>query len=323
MLNRRLKKNVELFAKTKGEVTDTNDLKNKKIKKQSLVAYGFMAPSIILFLVFTVIPFILAFVFSFCDYNGVSAPIYIGIDNFKTALNDKFFMSSIKNVFVFAACYVPLSIVSSLIIAFLISRVKFANNLFRIIYYIPSLTSGAATVFVWKSLLANSATIDFFNGAHGWMGMLTIIAISLWSGLGGNMLMYLAAMTGIPPELYEAADVDGANKFEQFLYITVPLLRPSTYFIFTTTLIGSFQLFDVVYLLGIYGNDKAITPVVEIYLFAKQFKYGLGSAMSVILFMIIILVTIITQAFVKENNGETKLHTRIKRAVANRKQKAQ
>jgi len=320
MLNRTLKRNIELYKKTKGELLDTVSLKSKKKKKQTAIAYGFMAPSIILFLVFTVIPFILAFFFSVTDYNGVDNPTFVGLSNFQIALSDEFFLSSMKNVFIFALWYVPLSIVSSLIIAFLISRVKFHNNFFRIIYYLPSLTSGAATVFVWKSLLSSSSTINFFGGQ---IAMVSIIAISLWSALGGNMLMYLAAMTGIPPELYEAADVDGANKFKQFLYITIPLLRPSTYFIFTTTLIGSFQLFDIVYLLGLYGNDAAITPVVEIYLYAKTFKYGIGSAMSVVLFVIIMAVTIITQLFVKENNGETKLIGRIKRNLADRRKKAQ
>ena len=121
------------------------------------------------------------------------------------------------------------------------------------------------------------------------------------------MLIYLAAMTGIDPKVYEAADIDGANKFQQFLHVTVPLLRSSTYFIFTTTLIGSFQLFDVIYLLGLYNNDKAISPVVEIYLSAKELRFGYGSAMSVVLFFFIMVVTVITQLFVRENNNQKKL----------------
>jgi multiple sugar transport system permease protein len=323
MLNSTLKKNINLYQKTHGEVMDVASLKNKSMGKNTAVAYAFMTPSIILFIVFTVLPFILAFVFSLTDYNGIDGtPSFVGIDNFKVAFQDGFFLSSIKNVFIFALWYVPSSIILSLIIAFLISRVKFNNSLFRIIFYIPALTSGAATVFVWKSLLGNSNTIDFFNGSifgiPRAMGMFTIIVISLWSGLGGNMLIYLAAMTGIPPELYEAADVDGANKFKQFLFITVPLLRPSTYFIFTTTLIGSFQLFDIVYLLGLYGNDQCISPVVEIYLYGKTFKYGIGSAMSVILFVIIMVVTVITQIFIKENQGEKKLFKRPRSTVKNR-----
>lgn len=121
------------------------------------------------------------------------------------------------------------------------------------------------------------------------------------------MLIYLAAMTGIDPKVYEAADIDGASKWNQFLHITVPLLRPSTYFIFTTTLIGSFQLFDVIYLLGLYNNDKAISPVVQIYLSAKELRFGYGSAMSVVLFVFIMIITVITQLFVKENGNEKRL----------------
>ena len=139
------------------------------------------------------------------------------------------------------------------------------------------------------------------------MAMIVVIAISLYGCLGGNMLIYLAAMAGIDSKVYEAAEIDGASKFNQFLHITVPLLKSSTYFIFTTTLIGCFQLFDLVYLLGLYNNYNVITPVVQIYLSAKELRFGYGSAMACILFVVIMLVTVITQLFVKENDNEKKL----------------
>ncbi len=278
-------------------------LPSRKKRNDTIAAYTFMLPALILFVVFTVVPFVLSLVFSFTDYNGVEFSNFIGFDNFKNIIEDKYFLNSLKNVAIFALFYVPLSIISSLVIAFLVSKVKLKHNFLKVILYIPSLTSGAAMIFVWKSLLSATGV----ELGMGYMVLVVIIAISLYGCLGGNMLIYLAAMTGIDSKIYEAADIDGANKFNQFLHITIPLLRPSTYFIFTTTLIGSFQLFDLVYLLGLYNNEKAITPVVEIYLSAKELRFGYGSAMATILFIIIMIITVITQLFVKENSNERRL----------------
>ncbi len=278
-------------------------LPSRKKRNDTITAYSFLLPALLLFIIFTVVPFILSLVFSFTDYDGVKFSGFIGFDNFRKILEDKYFLNSLKNVAIFALFYVPLSIITSLVIAFLVSKVKLKHNFLKVILYIPSLTSGAAMIFVWKSLLS-AASVEL---SMGYMALVVIVAISLYGALGGNMLIYLAAMTGIDSKIYEAADIDGANKFNQFIHITVPLLRPSTYFIFTTTLIGSFQLFDLVYLLGLYNNDKAITPVVEIYLSAKELRFGYGSAMATLLFILIMIVTVLTQLFVKENDNQKRL----------------
>lgn len=290
------------MAKTKEE-KKIFALPSHKKRNDTLVAYTFLTPALILFIVFTVVPFIMSAVLSFTNYNGIAFDVKFSLDNYQFILKDKYFLNSIKNAALFAVFYVPLSIISSLIIAFLVSKVKLKHNYLKVIFYIPSLTSGAAMIFVWKSLLSATS----LNFDMGYTALVAIIAISLYGCLGGNMLIYLAAMTGIDPKVYEAADIDGASKWNQFLHITVPLLRPSTYFIFTTTLIGSFQLFDVIYLLGLYNNDKAISPVVQIYLSAKELRFGYGSAMSVVLFVFIMIITVITQLFVKENGNEKRL----------------
>lgn len=281
-------------------------LPSHKKRNDTLVAYTFLLPALVLFIIFTVAPFIMSVVLSFTDYNGVTFSGNFNFENYQFILKDKFFLNSIKNAALFAIFYVPLSIITSLIVAFLISKVKLKHNYLKVIYYIPSLTSGAAMIFVWKSLLSStSLELD-----SGYTALVVIIAISLYGCLGGNMLIYLAAMTGIDPKVYEAAEIDGASKWNQFLHITIPLLRPSTYFIFTTTLIGSFQLFDVIYLLGLYSNDRVISPVVEIYLSAKELRFGYGSAMSVVLLVFIMVITVITQLFVKENGNEKRLFSK-------------
>jgi multiple sugar transport system permease protein len=277
---------------------------NARKRHKARIAYAFIIPAGLLFIVYTAIPFILSFIFAFTDFNGATINNWVGFDNFVRAFTDDAFMGTIKHVLIFAAFYVPLSIICSLFVAFLVSQTKVWKTAFKIIFYIPSLTSGVAMAFVWKSLLSGLNEMGGVNFLDSSYSMLALVAISVWSAIGGNMLIYLAAMTGIPKDIYEASSLDGANKFQQFIHMTIPLLRPTTYFIFTTTLIGSFQLFDMVYLIFGQENHFVDTPVMDIYYYGKSYLYGIGSAMSVILFFIIMIVTVILQVFVKEDKGD-------------------
>jgi multiple sugar transport system permease protein len=291
--------------------------RGKIYRRKARTAYAFIIPALILFIIFTAIPFGMSFVYSFANYNGTVLKGWVGWSNFDAAFHDTAFMGTLKHVLIFAVCYVPLSIIFSLITAYLISQAKIAKTFWKILFYIPSLTSGVAMAFVWKSLLNSLNTINSsIKWTDGPMSMVAMIAISVWGSIGGNMLVYIAAMTGIPHDVYEAAQIDGANRWQQFIHITIPLLRPSTYFIFTTSLIGSFQLFDLAYLVFGQENHYTDTPVMDIYLYGKNFKYGIGSAMSVILFVIIMAVTVFLQFFVKEDQGDGK---RVKRAKTNKK----
>jgi len=279
-------------------------IKTRK-RKRAMTAYILIIPAFLLFAIYTVIPFVMSFVFSFTDFNGVSINNWVGWSNFITAFNDSSFMGTIQHVFVFALFYVPTSIIVSLVISFMVSQAKRFQTFFKILFYIPSLTSGVAMAYVWQRMLSSLTQSGLPNFLDSKVySMMSLVAISVWSAIGGNMLIYLAAMTGIPKDVYEASSIDGASKWQQFFHITIPLLRPTTYFIFTTTLIGSFQLFDLVYL--IFGNENHFvdTPVMDIYLYGKSFKYGIGSAMSVILFFIIMIVTVILQLFIKEDKGD-------------------
>ncbi|MDF2699559.1 MAG: sugar transporter permease [Haloplasmataceae bacterium] len=295
--------------------------KNKKqdslsglLKRQSRIAYLFILPVIIFFTIFTIIPLVMSLVLSFTDYNMVNKMDFVGLENFIHALKDKYFIGSIKNVLLYTIMFVPIAIFSSLLVASLLDNDLRGKKFFRAIYYLPALTSSVATAFIWQWLMNPSYGLinQILNtiGIKGveWLNspktaLFSIVIISVWGSLGGNMLIYLAALRGIPSNIYEACKMDGANFFQKLVFITIPLLRPTTYFILTMSLIGSFQLFDIVYLLTGGGPvGSTTTPVHQIYMNAfGEFKGGLGSAMSVILFFIIMTITLLTQKLVKEN----------------------
>lgn len=315
-----------------------NKQKKSKIKKaQARWGIAFLTPSLLFFAVFTIIPLALAIYISFIDYRfdelnadfigfGNFKAIFIDFSNFFTA-NDslKLFFANIQeffklfdknayahsiiNIFVYAAMSVPLSIISALMIANLLNQKLKGTKLYRVLYYLPAVTSGIAVAFVWKWIL--NQRFGLFNTMLGtnidWMGaptpkylpMFSIVLITTWGGIGGSMLIYLAGLKGISPELYEAAEVDGAHFFQKLRYITIPLLRPTTYFILTMSLIGSFQLYDVIAMIA-SGNHYVQTPMIFIYNNIGRLRGGQASAMSLVLFIVIMIVTFITQKFTKE-----------------------
>ena len=284
-------------------------------KKQAVYGYLFLAPTCILFFIFSLIPTVLGIMYSFTDM-APGYPWEFGwtIGNYKYLFSDMVYLHSILNVFVYTLMSVPMSVVFSLLVAVLLNRKTRGIKFFRVIYYLPAVTSGVATAFVWRWMynetygLFNTILTDWFGMEEGlqwvntqnYFAMFCIALVTTWTGIGGNMLIYLAGLQSISPELYEAAELDGANGWQRLIRITVPLLSPTTYFITTMALIGSFQLFDVVAMIGGDGNYYAQTPVTQIEAAFRHGTGGMASAMSVILFAVIMIVTFITQKLIKE-----------------------
>lgn len=289
--------------------------KSKLQRQQRIYGYAFLAPTLIFFLIFTVVPLVLAFYLAFTNFNLIDDFSWAGWKNFELAFKDKYFLNSMLNILIYVVMSVPLGIVSSLLVANLVNTKLRGAKVFRVLYYLPAVTSGVATAFVWKWMYNYSygmfnTILQAFNlpsvkwlDAHNYLPLFSLALISVWSGIGGNMLIFLAAFNGISPELYEAAEIDGANAFQKLTRITVPMIAPTMYFILTMSLIGSFQLFDTVYMITGGGPlHFTQTPVLRIYNLAfPKFQGGRGSAMSVILFAVIMAVTFITQRFVKED----------------------
>lgn len=283
--------------------------------KQRLMGYIFLLPTVALFLIFTVVPFIMAFYLSFFEYNLLEVGEFVGFEYYSTAFTNTEFMKSFLNILVYAVMYVPSIIIISLLAAVLGNSELFGSKAMRIIFYLPCITGSIATAYVWRWMFDVESGV--FNGILGMFGlpesqwlssrsylvMVCVVMVSVWSGIGNNMLIFLAALKGVSPELYEAAKLDGANKMQTLWYITVPSIAPTMYFITTMSIIGAFQMFDLVYaMVPSNSMEWGRTPVVMIYEIGfTRFRGGLGTAMSIILFAVIMVVTFLFQRVAKED----------------------
>lgn len=291
---------------------------SKMDKKQALHGYLFLLPTVVLFVIFSFVTVIMGFVYAFTDMApGNPDSFNWTVYNFEYIFQDKIFLHSILNVLIYAVMSVPLTIVTSLLVAALLNRKLRGIKFFRVVYYLPAVTSGIATAFVWRWLyndtygLFNTILTQWFGMKEGiswvtsqsYFAMFCIALVTTWTGLGGNMLIYLASMQSISPEMYEAASLDGANGWQKLIKITVPMLRSTTFFIITMSLIGAFQLFDIVALIGGGDNYYTQTPVTQIEASFRHGEGGMASAQSVILFIVIMVVTFLTQGVVKEKQA--------------------
>ena len=283
--------------------------------KQRLMGYVFLLPTAVLFLIFTVVPFIMAFYLSFFEYNLLEVGESVGFEYYRTAFYNTQFMKSFLNILIYAVMYVPFIIIISLLAAVLGNSELFGAKAMRIIFYLPCITGSIATAYVWRWMFDVDSGV--FNGILGMFGlpesqwlssrsylvMVCVVMVSVWSGIGNNMLIFLAALKGVSPELYEAAKLDGATKMQTLWYITVPSIAPTMYFITTMSIIGAFQMFDLVYaMVPSNSMEWGRTPVVMIYEIGfTRFRGGLGTAMSIILFAGIMVVTFLFQRVAKED----------------------
>ncbi|ASZ07641.1 MULTISPECIES: carbohydrate ABC transporter permease [Enterococcus] len=290
-------------------------------KSRTLKApYLFIAPALLLLLLFSIIPIFVAFFISFTDMSLVgladwSKINFVSFDNYQEIISDPVFLKSIQNTIFYVVLGVPLVIVMSLGLALMINFGK--NKLFsafRMIFYTPAITNVVAVAVVFSYLY--NPSFGFLNyllslvhlPAVPWLTDPTIAKISLiilgvWRAVGTNMLIFLAAIQGIPKELYEAASLDGASKKAQIFYITIPSLRFSTFFVTVTTLIGWLQFFEEPFVMTNGGPlDSTTSVALFIYRNGFQFsKFGYAAAGSFILFAVIILVTLFQFRMQKRN----------------------
>ncbi|OGW84808.1 MAG: hypothetical protein A2987_02520 [Omnitrophica bacterium RIFCSPLOWO2_01_FULL_45_10] len=282
-------------------------------------SYFFIAPAVLLFVVFIVGPLIASFYWSFTEYNGIHPPKWVGLANYKTIFfDDPRFWKAIKNTVIYTLGVIPPGVVLSLLLAIAVDQqIKF-KNFFRIIYFIPSVTSVIALSVIWKWLFAGEkyGLINYFLLSLGlkpidWLmspvwTLPAIMIMSIWAGIGYNMILFLAGLQTIPSTVYEAADIDGANVLEKFWHITLPLLKPTMVFVVIMGFIASFQVFERIYIMtesefGIGGVlDSALTLVAYLYdMGFRKFQMGYASALGYVVFIVIFLVTIINLKFVK------------------------
>ncbi|WP_430790618.1 carbohydrate ABC transporter permease [Virgibacillus flavescens] len=286
------------------------DIVKNKFKNKH--PYMFIAPAVILLMIFSVIPIMIAFVISFTDLNlkGLadwSNISFIGLENYIELFKDDTFLKSAYNTAFYVIIGVPLVIFFSLGIALLLN---YGSNklfsFFRSVYYMPSITNIIAVAVIWGYLyntdygLINYVLSLVSIDEVPWLQEPTIAKISLiilavWKGIGINMIIFLAALQGIPKSYYEAAEMDGASRIRTLFHITLPLLRYATFFVTVTTLIGWMQFFEEPYVMTQGGPlDGTISVALFIYQEGFQFsEFGYAAAASFILFIMIIIVTLI------------------------------
>ena len=273
-----------------------------KSLRDSLVAYSFIAPNFIGFCIFTLVPMIFAIGLSFCNWDGVHPVEFTGISNFVALLSDKTFKAAFVNTLVYAIGTVPLTLVCSLGLAMLLNqKVKF-RNFFRTVSFFPYVASLVAVAAVWNMIFSPSmgpvnqilATLGVENlpkwAAGKDTAMLTVILFSVWKNMGYYMVIYLAGLQGTNPELEEAAELDGASKWQIFWNVTLPQLKPTTFFVIIMMTIASFKVYDQMYMITQGGPGNAtMTLVYYIYnvAFVNTPKYGYASAVSMVLFVLV------------------------------------
>jgi len=279
-------------------------------KRESLWAYAFVSPWIIGFLIFTLGPMLASLYFSFTDYNIIDPPTWVGLDNFQKAFfNDPLFWHSLKRTLYFAVLALPLGLVFGFVMAVLLNQDVPGVNMWRTIYFLPSVIAGVAVALLWTRIFNPRVGIvnPFLQNVlgienpPGWLqdpdwAIPALVIMSLW-GVGGSMIIYLAGLQGIPTTLYEAAKIDGANSWQRFWHVTLPMMTPVIFYTLVIGLIGAFQYFTEVYVATSgAGGPVRSTLVYNLYLYQNAFKFfdmGYASAMAWILFLLVLVVTML------------------------------
>lgn len=274
--------------------------------------YMFIAPILIGMLIFFIGPILFSFYMSLTEWSTLTEPVFHGIKNYVHMLKDQKVFREIINTFYYALGTVPISIFLSIVLAVGVNRKISGKSVYRMIYFLPSITMPTAVALVWQWLF--NSKLGLINIALGWLHLPTpmwlgnprlimpaIIIVSIWKVLGYNMVIVLAGLQNIPKSLYEAADIDGASQWYAFWRITIPMLTPTIFFLLSISLINAFKAFDIIYVFAIAANatqgpilDATRTMVYGIY--EKGFtllQMGYASAEAVVLFIFILIITVV------------------------------
>lgn len=285
--------------------------------RPELIALCFLLPNIIGFMIFTFLPVLASAVLSFMDWDLLSAPRFIGLENYRNLLwgawsdgawqaNDRRFWYYLYNT-IFLMIGIPVGIAGSLALAILLNRKFRGRVFFRTIFFLPTMCVPVAVFLVWQWILApDFGLMNWFLSLFGiqgpsWLGSTawskpSIILVTFWAGVGGyNMILYLAGLQGIPPGLYEAAEIDGAGPWAKFRHITWPMLTPTTFFITVMSVIGGFQGgFEAAYMMT-RGGPTGSTTTLSYYIYNHAFEWfnmGYAAAIAWFLFALVFLVTL-------------------------------
>jgi multiple sugar transport system permease protein len=282
-------------------------------RRETMWAYAFLGPAFFFLLVLVMFPILFAFWISLHDWSLIPRDFpFIGLANYAEAVTDDLTIKSFENTLIYTIGAVPVSMILSLSLALIMNQEKLPfRTLFRTVYFVPVITSWVAVSFVWVWMFeprwgaVNSFLRIFGITGIKWLAspqwaLPAIMIVAIWKGLGYNMVIFLAGLQGIPREMYEAAEIDGANRWNRFWSITLPLLNPTIVFITVTAVIGSLQVFTPAVVMttvqGEAGGPINSTRVMVYHIYATAFRYtrlGYGAALAFLLFALILIVTIV------------------------------
>lgn len=282
----------------------------RRRRRVSLTPYLFLAPGVVLFAVFILLPILQAMQMSLYDWNILrgAASDFVGLDNYIRAFQDDRFWLSLTNSGIYMLFTVPPQIVLGLAVAMLLRAKAPAQPFFRVLFYLPVVTSWVVVSLLFKYLFADDGLVNFALGdvlhvtsgdtswlSDRWTAMVAICALGVWKGVGWSMMIFLAALQGVPRSLEEAAEMDGANWWQRFRVVTIPAIWPAMLFVIVMLVIGGFNVFTSV-LLMTAGGPGGQTEVLLTYMYQQAFSnldFGYGSALAVILTVIVFVISVI------------------------------
>jgi len=297
----------------------------KPATRRLFAGLGFTLPWLIGLSTFTLYPVIASLYYSFCDYSVLESPVWIGGDNYWRLVHDRSFWLSLKNTLIYSGCSIPIGMVVALSLALLLNCRVRGTAIFRTIFYLPSIVPVIASSMLWLWILnpsvglVNQALAPFCHlfGVQppGWLAdprwaKPALILMSAW-GVGNSMIIYLAGLQDVPEALYEAAEIDGAGKWQQFWHVTLPMIMPVVYFNLVMGIIGALQVFTQVFIMtdGTNGSPAQSTLMYAPYLFATAFfdlRMGYASALAWVLFVIIALMTLLATKALQEKINQVR-----------------
>jgi len=284
----------------------------KKSTKETIIAYSFIAPNFIGFAVFTLVPLVFALFLSFLRWDGANPIQWAGFENFLRLIGDERFWIAFRNTIIYTAGVVPLTMICALLLAILLNQKVFARNFFRTTAFFPYVASLVAVAAVWNFLFSpvrgpvNNFLSFLLNipienlpkwAADRTWALPTVIFFSIWKNMGYYMIIYLAGLQGINPDYYEAANIEGANKWQKFRHITIPQLAPTTFFIMMILIIYSFKVYDI--FINIFaGQDNQLTDATRVLVYQiyntafRSLEFGYASAIAMVLLVLVVGITL-------------------------------
>ncbi|EKE03713.1 MAG: hypothetical protein ACD_20C00161G0004 [uncultured bacterium] len=277
---------------------------------KSFIPYVFLIPAGIVLLFFFFIPFFESFLLSFQSYRtNIYQPEWVGLANYAELFNSSVFWKTMVNTFIYLIAAVPVLVVLPLIIAIFVNQKLRGVAIYRTLIYIPVIVSIVVAGIAWKWLFASNGLLNYIMSlihlpSVGWLtdpniALYSVIAVTVWKGLGYYMVVYMAALTAVPKDLYEAADIDGANEFHKHTAVTIPYLKPTIALVSIISSISAMKVFVEIYVMT-NGGPMNSTKTIVYYIYQRAFEnldLGYASAAGVILLIIVMILSIINMKF--------------------------